>query len=905
LFEHSTFVGAYDYRLVALSILIAFFSAYAAIDLAGRIASATGTGRLSWLAGGSFAVGTGIWTMHYIGIAAYRLPVPVSYDWKMLVLSLLIAMASSGAALSLASGSKMDSLRAIPGCLILGCGFAAMHYIGVEAMHLPAVYVYSTPLVVLSVALSIGASYAVLNLVFRLREESFSHRWQKFSGALMLGCALPLMHYVAMASVTFLRTEPLHRGVAHAINLSNVDSIRITFIALMALGFASICSMLDRRYNQSLRVVADSRLQLQAIFDNMTEGVVVLDQKRNLVHINVAAASLLGLAKASMATEELQNKFDVFLPDGQPLPQDKWPSVLALRGEFASNEILLIQQKNGTRKVIAEISTAPIRNSKGETVQVIICYRDITESTEVNRARLQLAAIVDSSEDGIISKDCMGVVKSWNRGAQRIFGYTAEEMIGQSIRRLLPAGFEAEEEEILRRIRKGESVDHIETTRKRKDGSLIDISLSISPIHAPDGSVIGASKIARDISDKKQLERQLRQSQKMEAVGQLTGGVAHDFNNLLGVIMGNLDLLERLVEKDEKAMMRVTTAQKATLRGAELTRKLLAFSSKDELQPTEVILNDCIDNAIEFARPGLGPDVKIVTHLKDPLPYIFVDATGLENALLNLVVNARDAMPMGGLITLTSKLTTIEADYPPVQTGEMREGEYACVTVADTGHGMTREVMDRAFEPFFTTKTRDKGTGLGLALVYGFAKQCGGTVRIYSEPGYGTTVSLYLPIERRSSLRAPQAEPVEVTQPARKGSILIVDDEEDLLDIAAEYLKDMGHKTLQALDGASALKVIREDSDIDLMVTDIVMPGGMNGVELAQKARALRPLIRILYTSGFPADALAEKEMPLMDGPLLHKPYQRAEFDAAVKRVMGVDSQKQPKANTEKTEITR
>jgi CheY-like chemotaxis protein len=368
----------------------------------------------------------------------------------------------------------------------------------------------------------------------------------------------------------------------------------------------------------------------------------------------------------------------------------------------------------------------------------------------------------------------------------------------------------------------------------------------------------------------------------------LTGGIAHDFNNLLGVIIGNLDLLDRLVAGNEAAVKRVRTAQKAATRGAEITRRLLVFSSNEELKPSVVLLGDSIQNTIELATRGLGPEIKITTHIDESVPPLFVDPAGLESALLNLVVNARDAMPKGGSIIIDSKVKNLEDSHPAVRTGDLKAGRYVCVSVTDTGVGMSRETLERAFEPFFSTKPRNKGTGLGLAMVYGFVKQSGGAVRAYSELGQGTTISLYLPLATDLSQPVPAGAP-KALNAKLGGSVLVVDDEVDLLEVALAYLAEMGFAAFEARDGASALEVLAQRSEIDLMVTDIVMPGGMNGAELVQRARDLRPDLKIVYSSGFPAEALAEKSMPLIDGPLLRKPYQRAEFAAIIHRVMESD----------------
>jgi PAS domain S-box-containing protein len=484
-----------------------------------------------------------------------------------------------------------------------------------------------------------------------------------------------------------------------------------------------------------------------------------------------------------------------------------------------------------------------------------------------------------------------GEIVLLNAQAEKQFGYHRDELLGQNVKNIIPEGFaerliadalRTTAEALAQQIGTG-----IELHGRRKDGNQFPIEIMLSPLESAEGILITAA--IRDISERKQLARQLQQSQKMEAVGQLTGGIAHDFNNLLTVIIGNLGLLDLLVSDNEAALKRIQTAQKAAARGADITRRLLAFSSDDGLKPSFVSLGDSIQNMIEMASRGLGLDIKITTDVDPSVPPIFVDSVGLESALLNLVVNARDAMPTGGSIIVSSLLRHLDDTHPAVKTGDLKKGLYVCVKVTDTGLGMSRETLDRACEPFFTTKPHDKGSGLGLSMVYGFVKQSGGVVRIYSELGHGTTVSFYLPIVADQS----QAVPVDATRPSDEklgGTVLVVDNEMDILEVAVAYLEKMGFTTLEAKDGASALKIIAQHGEIDLMITDIVMPGGMNGAVLAQKARILRPRLRIIFSSGFPAEALKEKTIPLIDGPLLRKPYQRTEFAAVVYRVMEAGS---------------
>jgi CheY-like chemotaxis protein len=377
----------------------------------------------------------------------------------------------------------------------------------------------------------------------------------------------------------------------------------------------------------------------------------------------------------------------------------------------------------------------------------------------------------------------------------------------------------------------------------------------------------------------------LRQSQKMDAIGQLTGGIAHDFNNLLTIIIGNLGLIESVLGDNEAAIKFLNPAQKAAARGAGLTRRLLALSSQEDLTPSWIMVEEAVHETIELAGRALGPGIRILTSFDKSVPNVFVDATGLGSALLNLAVNARDAMPKGGNLTISTQLIELDDSFPSVRTGDLPLGQYACISVTDTGYGMSKGTLERAMEPFFTTKGRDKGTGLGLAMVYGFAKQSGGTVRLYSEEGHGTTASLYLPLVGAPAPAALEATPTPFTMQLG-GTVLVVDDEPDLLEIAHAYLTQMGYSALRADNAASALNTVAQYTEIDLMLTDIIMPGGMNGVELAEKARRLRPDLKVIYTSGFPTNALAESLGTSVDGPMLRKPYHLADFAAMIQRTM-------------------
>jgi PAS domain S-box-containing protein len=625
----------------------------------------------------------------------------------------------------------------------------------------------------------------------------------------------------------------------------------------------------------------------RGLMEAAPDGMVVVNQSGEIVILNAQAENQFGYRRDELLGQKVTN----IIPKGfaeRLIADGTRTAAEALAQQIGTGIELIGLRKDGSSFPI-EIMLSPLESPEG--ILVTAAIRNITVRKDAEEHLVQMEGryrgLMEAAPDGMVVVNQSGEIVILNARAEKQFGYRRDELLGQKVTEIIPEGFaERLVADALRTT--AEALEQqigtgIELHGRRRDGTFFPIEIMLSPLDSTEGILVTAA--IRDISERKQLARQLHQSQKMEAIGQLTGGIAHDFNNLLGVIIGNLDLLDRLVADNPIAAKRVHTAQKAASRGADITRRLLVFSSNEELKPSVVLLGESIHNTIELAARALGAEIKITTHVDESMPPLFVDPAGLESALLNLVVNARDAMPKGGSIIISSELQKLDGSHPVVQAGDLKEGYYACVRVTDTGCGMSRETLERAFEPFFTTKPRNKGTGLGLAMVYGFVKQSGGTVHVYSELGHGTAVSFYLPLAGELS------HPIQATAPKHLngqacGTVLVVDDEEDLLEVALAYLADMGLKALKAIDGASALEVLAQHSEIDLLVTDIVMPGGMNGVELVQRAHVLRPDLKIIFSSGFPAEALAERSMPLIDGPLLRKPYQRAEFNEIVCRVM-------------------
>ncbi len=384
-----------------------------------------------------------------------------------------------------------------------------------------------------------------------------------------------------------------------------------------------------------------------------------------------------------------------------------------------------------------------------------------------------------------------------------------------------------------------------------------------------------------DITEFKHIEETLRRSQKMEVIGQLTGGIAHDFNNILGIILGNLSFLKRQLAGDDKALKRVNNADKAAQRAADLTRQLLGSSSKQAQKNLPTNINRVIKNMDSLISRSITPEVEVEHSLIDDLWLTEIDSDDFESALLNMVINARDAMPKGGKLIIETSNKVLDAAYAE-RNPNVVPGEYVELAVSDTGIGIPKENMDRVFEPFFTTKTQDKGTGLGMGMVLGFSLRSKGHIKIYSEPGIGTTIRCFLP--RSDSVTEEQNTAViEVgILPRGNETILVVDDDEDLLELAQQYLKELGYTTVPASSGQQALKLLAERPSIDLLFSDVVMPDGMNGYELAEEAVTILPEIRILLTSGYTSTSIIKNGQARFKANLLSKPYSQ---DTLAKRI--------------------
>ncbi len=504
--------------------------------------------------------------------------------------------------------------------------------------------------------------------------------------------------------------------------------------------------------------------------------------------------------------------------------------------------------------------------------------RVLARTRELQRSELQLQQLVAGVADcAIYMLDVTGHVISWNPGAERIKGYPAAEIIGRHFEEFYTPEDRAvgkPAQALATAATQGKY--EAEAWRLRKDGTRFWASVLIDAIRNPAGQIMAFAKITRDMTEKRAMQEQLHQSQKMEAIGQLTGGVAHDFNNLLTVILGNLDSIGRRIPQDNERLLRaVRHATESAERAATLTQQLLAFARRQPLNPKPIDVNRLVSGMDDLMRRTLPESITIENALSKAQCVAAVDPHQLESALLNLAVNARDAMPQGGRLTIET--ANVYLDENSARLNELTAGAYVLICVVDTGCGMSSDVLSRVFDPFFTTKPLGEGTGLGLSQVFGFVTQSGGQVRLHSEVGRGTTVRIYLPalvgaipVEEEKTLTVPVRGRADET-------ILVVEDDDDVRVYSTETLRELGFTVLEAHDGVSAMRVLEHHPEIRLLFTDVGLPG-INGKELVDAARSRRPGLRVVFTSGYEHNALMHEGSLNAGIVLLSKPFTRTQL---------------------------
>jgi PAS domain S-box-containing protein len=668
-----------------------------------------------------------------------------------------------------------------------------------------------------------------------------------------------------------------------------------------------------KRYEEKLREgeekLREGEERFRSLLEALPAAIYTTDAAGRVTFYNDAAAKLAGRTP-KLGSDEWCVTWRLYSPDGTPMPHEQCPMALALKENRPIRGMEAIAERpDGTRVAFAPYPT-PLRDASGAVVGAVNMLVDITDRKRIEgdlrrlseeleerveqrtkelthtlaelkqserRFRLLVQGVTDYA---IFMLDPNGLVTNWNTGAERIKGYTSKDIVGRHFSTFY--GEEDRRNDVPGRSLATAAISgrfETEGWRLRKDGSRFWASVVIDPIRDERGELIGFAKITRDMTERRAIEEQLRQAYKMEAIGQLTGGISHDFNNLLTAIMGNISLISAETES-ENVRRHAAAALQSVDRAANLTHQLLAFSRKQRLEAKPTSLNELVSGMSEMLQRTLGGTIRIELALADALWIALIDPNQIENVLLNLAINARDAMPNGGTLTIETanqKVEQLKSD------SGLEPGDYVLISVTDTGTGMTDEVRAKAFDPFFTTKDIGKGSGLGLSQVHGVAKQSGGAAEISSILGKGTTVRIYLPrVSKNAEVSAHRVHAEEISAKNLRGTrVLVVDDDEGVRDVTAEALRASGCAVTAVSTGIAALDELRSAS-FDLLVIDFAMPD-MDGVDTVDIVKSRWPNLPVLFITGH-ANVPALRDVS--KDAILRKPFPPAQLAAKARAVL-------------------
>ena len=753
-----------------------------------------------------------------------------------------------------------------------------------------------------------------------------------------------------------------------------------------------------RAAEQSLRV---SEEKYRALISSIPEVVWKTDGQGNVIFVSDQIETVLGYS----ASEFYEHGDSIWFNSVHAGDKKKVKEAFeALVRDGTSYDLeCRAQKKNGEWFWAHDRASASIEAGGARLITGLLS--DITGRKKAEEAKELLSSIVELSQDAIIAKNLQGILTSWNPAAERMYGYSATEALGQHVSILLPPERRAELDAIIERIQSGQAIENMETQRLTKQGKLVDVSVSISPIKDATGQIVGASAIARDITlrkraeeqsqlqsaaleaaanailitkndgtviwanpafttltgysreevvgknprllksgqqpdsyyaemwktvssgqvwqgemvnrrkdgtdyteemtitpmsanegtnkyfiaikqdvtERKTLQKQLQQAQKMEAIGRLAGGVAHDFNNMLGVISGYSELLKLRDDLDEKSLHYSEEIHVASKRAAALTQQLLAFSRKQIIQPRVVELNEVVSHLANMLRRLIGDDIELSLKFSCSESRVKVDPGQIEQVIMNLAVNSRDAMPEGGKLTIESSVCNLDDSYA-LHHKPVVPGRYVLLSISDTGFGMDQDTMSRLFEPFFTTKDLGRGTGLGLSIVYGIVKQSEGYIWVYSEPAVGTTFKIYLPLRSTAAAHLVAQPPIESTRGSE--TVLLVEDDANLRSLIAEMLKGLGYNIVPCESGAAALDLVgKQNVPVHALITDIMMPG-MDGRELADRLITRLPQLKVLYISGYTHDSSVQARTLNEGEAFLQKPFSLSDLTRTLRDVI-------------------
>jgi PAS domain S-box-containing protein len=934
-------VGSYDYRLVTLSVVIAIVAAYAALDLAGRVTSSRTRVRFVWLTGGSLAMGIGIWSMHYIGMLAFRLPIPVLYDWPTVLLSLLAAVLASASALFVVSREKMDLLRASIGSIFMGGGIAAMHYVGMAAMRLPAMCQWSPFLVALSVVLAVAISFVALLLTFYFRGDLSAWSWLKVSSAVVMGAAIPIMHYTGMAAATFtVGSAPAHSNTAHAVSVSSLSIAGIIVVTFLILGIAVLTSLAGRQFSiQAVKL--EARAHLAAIVESSDDAIIGKTLEGVILTWNSAAESMFGYS----AQEAVGKKMTMLIP---PERSSEEPDILAriARGEKVAHLETTRTRKDG-RSLDVSMTISPMRDSRGKIIGASNIARDITErkvaEAKVN-AQLARLSLLNQITRAIGGREDLGsIYQVALRSLEEDLGFDfgcicdydpiSRELkiihVGARSRKLALELALTEQARIpvdangLSRCIRGQFLHEpnladviLPFPQKLTAAGLRSLvaapllveskvfGVFVATRRKPDSFSSGECDFLRQLSehvalaahqaqlyaslqqaydDLRQTQQAVMQQERLRALGQMASGIAHDINNAISPMWLSTELLlENEPELSSPVRKHLEMIQRATGDVAQTVSRMTEFYRQREPQLTlaPVQINTLVQQVADLTRARWsdmpqrqGVVIELRTELEQNPPAILGIESEIREALINLIFNAVDAMPRGGVLTLRTREVERSPGRPQLRS--------FVVEVEDNGVGMDEETRRRCLEPFFTTKG-ERGTGLGLAMVYGMVQRHDADFEIESMAGKGTTVRLSFAVPVAGAADHAPETPRPVPS---KASILIVDDDPLIIRVLCEVLKKDGHEVIAANGGKAGIDAFsaaqRQGKPFDVVITDLGMPR-VDGRRVASFVKSASQATPVILLTGWGQRLLAEGDVSPHVDRVLSKPTKIGELREAL-----------------------